>query len=84
MATGLGTGLGAGAMGARRGLDALGLALTADLRGAFGAALAARLPGLAALPCAVIGCGSGVLVRLGTGSSKAAHILSDISFHNAS
>ena len=84
MATGLGTGLGAGAMGARLGLATLGLALTADLRGAFGTALAARLPGLVALPCAVIGCGSGALVRLGTGSSKAAHILSDISFHSAS
>ena len=56
MATGLGTGLSAGAMGVRLGLAALGLALTADLRGAFDTALAARLPGLAALPCAVIGC----------------------------
>ena len=84
LAAGLGTGLSAGAMCARLGLAALGFALTADLRDAFGTALADRLPGLAALPCAVIGCGSGVLVRLETGSSKTAHILSDISFHSAS
>ncbi len=84
MAAGLGTGLGAGAMGVRLGLAALGLALTEDLRGTLGTALAPRLAGLAALPCAVLCRGSSVLGRLGTGSSKAAHILSDISFHSAS
>ena len=43
MATGLGTGLGAGAMGTHLGLAALGLALTADLRDAFGQSLCCEL-----------------------------------------
>ena len=81
---GLGSGLGAGAIGARLGLVALGTALKVDFVVAFGIAVRRGVATVSTLPGEIAARGTCPSTLRGAGWAKAAHILSEISFHNAS
>ena len=79
----MGSGLGARAIGARLDLVALGTALKVDLVAAFGIAARRGVAAVPTLPGEIaVGATSASALR-GAGWANAAHILSEISFHNA-
>ena len=80
---GLGSGLGAGAIGRRLGLVALGTALKVDLVAAFGIAARRGVAAVPTLPSEIAVRGTPASTLRGAGWANAAHILSEISFHNA-